>query len=586
MLSNEQLYDKVLACWMGKNIGGALGGPTEGRCEKLCLTDLPDIGKNGPMPNDDLDLQLVNLHVLEQRGADITLQDLSEEWLEHVFFPYDEYGYSLTNLRRGMQPPFSGWFNNPFTDCMGSPIRSELWASVAPGRPEVAAYYAWQDAMVDHAGGEGVCGEMFFAALQSLAYVDNDFERIVDKAMAYLPEDSRTARVLRDTFRWYREGVSYDDIRDRILEGYGNGNFTDCPQNIAFTAVGLLYGHDFKDAMLKAVNCGYDTDCTGATLGALYGILYGTAGIPREWAAAVGENITVSPEVFGINTPRTIRELTDRTLAVKAQVDALPKTDWSIPTLPDYNRQIFFITGGSTQRSLTVTVTAAEELVCVPGNPKTLHCTVRNTTDGLWDCQLRLAGGGETVLSERLTLEPGEERTAVMTVPVAVTPLLTADYTLSVLRYHNDRLWMTYDRRLALPVYALWTVDGSPVYGRDCIVTVAGAGKHRLRTTLTLPEEREVKLMLACSETFTAYLDGQEIVRNEQPVLYRPAYHCGQKHLRRTVTLTPGAHEFTVELDSTLEQCPFAVMPTAPDWTTRYWSYYLIDCGIGLPETK
>lgn len=122
------------------------------------------------MPNDDLDLQLVWLHAVEQYGAGLTAKDLGQEWLEHVFFPYDEYGYALTNLRRGINPPVSGWFGNPFTNCMGSPIRSEIWAMLAPGAPAIAARYAWQDAIVDHGCGEGVYGEMFFAAIECCIY--------------------------------------------------------------------------------------------------------------------------------------------------------------------------------------------------------------------------------------------------------------------------------------------------------------------------------------------------------------------------------------------------------------------------------
>ena len=90
MRLNEKIYDKIHACWLGKNIGGTLGGPYEGRTERLSLSGIPDIGGNGPLPNDDLDLQLLNLHTLEQRGLYVTANDFSEEWAEHVYFPYDE----------------------------------------------------------------------------------------------------------------------------------------------------------------------------------------------------------------------------------------------------------------------------------------------------------------------------------------------------------------------------------------------------------------------------------------------------------------------------------------------------------------
>ena len=45
----------------------------------------------------------------------------------------------------------------------------------------------------------------------------------------------------------------------------------------------LLTSDNYKDAVLKAVNLGEDTDTTGAVTGALAGLLYGVTSIPLEW---------------------------------------------------------------------------------------------------------------------------------------------------------------------------------------------------------------------------------------------------------------------------------------------------------------
>ena len=92
-------------------------------------------------------------------------------------------------VHRGLGAPLSGCFNNFFTDCMGSPIRSEIWAVICAGMPELAAYYAYQDASVDHAGGEGVYGEIFFAVLESMAFTEQDKLTLIHSALSYLPED-------------------------------------------------------------------------------------------------------------------------------------------------------------------------------------------------------------------------------------------------------------------------------------------------------------------------------------------------------------------------------------------------------------
>ena len=61
-LNFNEYKDKVYACWTGKNIGGTIGGPYEGKREVLDVKGFAT--KSGePLPNDDLDLQLVWLHV-------------------------------------------------------------------------------------------------------------------------------------------------------------------------------------------------------------------------------------------------------------------------------------------------------------------------------------------------------------------------------------------------------------------------------------------------------------------------------------------------------------------------------------------
>ena len=55
--NREILKDKIYACWVGKNIGGTIGTPYEGKREINNITGFatePGV----VLPNDDLDLQL------------------------------------------------------------------------------------------------------------------------------------------------------------------------------------------------------------------------------------------------------------------------------------------------------------------------------------------------------------------------------------------------------------------------------------------------------------------------------------------------------------------------------------------------
>ena len=276
-------YDKVLGGWYGKFIAGTIGGPVEGVKDTLALTyyqELPDVSA----PNDDADFQVVWLHALEEHGAWLSGQDLAHEWLDHIWYPFCEYGYGMKNFARAIYPPTSGWFNNEyFKECMGCPIRSEIWAFVAPGAPALAREYAWYDATLDHADAS-VEAEQFFATIEALAFFENDMDTLLAAGMSFLPEESRLRRCLEDTYEWHERDGDWKSVRMKILSKYASPDFTNAVQNIGFTLLALLEGKDdFEKVMLTAANCGYDTDCTCATAGAIIGIIHGAQAIPAKW---------------------------------------------------------------------------------------------------------------------------------------------------------------------------------------------------------------------------------------------------------------------------------------------------------------
>ncbi len=310
-LSTATYHRKVLGCWLGKNVGGTLGQPHEGKLGPLALTFYDPVPE-GAIANDDLDLQLVWLAKLREVGPRLTERDLGQAWRDCLTYPWDEYGVGKANLFLGVEPPVSGQHNNWFSDSMGAPIRSEIWACVAPGCPDLAAALAYQDGCVDH-GGEGLFGEIFFAALESAAFVLSDRDALLDLGLGFLPPDCRTALAVRVCRERHAAGDDWLACRQAILAAVGHDNFTDAPQNIAFTVLGWLYGTDAGDAMCKAVNCGCDTDCTGATLGAILGILYGPEYFDERWTGPVGDEVKVGYGVINCETPGTLGELADWT---------------------------------------------------------------------------------------------------------------------------------------------------------------------------------------------------------------------------------------------------------------------------------
>ncbi len=328
--------DKLYACWLGKNIGGTMGTPYEGARQ---MNDIKGFvtEANVVLPNDDLDLQLVWLLAIEKCGiGKIDAKLLGEFWLSYITPHWNEYGIGKANMKLGIAPPLSGECFNTWRDSNGAWIRTEIWASLAPGAPDVAMKYAYEDACVDHGTAEGTIAAMFVAALESAAYVENDRMKLIDVALSKIPEESRVAKSIRYLLELYAKGVDYKEAREEIRkqnEDIGDGWF-EAPSNVAYTVLGLLWGEgDFKKSMIYAINCGDDTDCTGATIGALLGIMGGMAAIPEDWAAHIGDAIvTVSIAngcIFG-KVPATCTELSERVISQVGAVLDYNKTGISI----------------------------------------------------------------------------------------------------------------------------------------------------------------------------------------------------------------------------------------------------------------
>jgi len=196
-LSQDTLRKKMLGCFLGKSAGGTLGQPYEGWEGPLGLTYYDPVPTD-MIPNDDLDLQVLWADCLARQAEPVVDRDLfGRAWVEHVHFPWSEYGIAIRNLKLGIPATWSGRYDNWFKDGLGAAIRSEIWACLAPGNPELAAKFMREDAMVDHVG-EGVNAAVFLAVLESAAFVESDMEKLLDTALAAIPAECGIARAVRD----------------------------------------------------------------------------------------------------------------------------------------------------------------------------------------------------------------------------------------------------------------------------------------------------------------------------------------------------------------------------------------------------
>ncbi|MBR5517892.1 MAG: ADP-ribosylglycohydrolase family protein [Clostridia bacterium] len=412
--NRKEIEDKIYACWLGKNIGGTMGAPFEGVQEMLDIQGYTS-EKGEPLPNDDLDLQLVWLRAMQHVGpAALDANALAEYWMTVITPHWNEYGIGKANIRNGMLAPMCGEANNDtWKHSNGAWIRSEIWACLAPGFPNIALKYAIMDATIDHGLGEGTYAEIFTASLESMAFVENDIRKLIDMALAYIPEDCQVAQCVRKVIEEYDKGTDYREVRQMLAKMNENLGVFQAPANIGYVVIGLMYGEgDFKKSMIYTINCGDDTDCTGATLGSIMGIMGGTAVIPEDWKEYIGDRIMqiCINGSYGYCSPRTCTKLTEWVMQTIPSVffaheiymeytdgETECDKDWALEYkcyYDDHPTKIFDYSPYSFKTCNSVYGDVIVDFDCEPrikvGEPFTFKYTVRNTLHESFNANVQL----------------------------------------------------------------------------------------------------------------------------------------------------------------------------------------------------
>lgn len=276
--------------------------------------------------DDDLRYTIMGLDVLTRVGAGFTARDVARWWLENLpaakCFTAEEAAYrnllwlGATHAAGTLTDAQLTWVRatlNPYREWIGAQIRADGWALACPGRPELAAEFAWRDASLSHVK-NGIYGEMFCAAMIAAAAVLDDPVKVVQTGLGQIPVKSRFAEAVRETMAKC-EALEFDAGRFEeaigwLGERFGHYNPVHTINNAAAVVAALLLGaRDFERVITIAVMCGWDTDCNGATAGCVCGTMLGAERLPAKWTEPLRD--TLWSEIPGYH-PIAISELARR----------------------------------------------------------------------------------------------------------------------------------------------------------------------------------------------------------------------------------------------------------------------------------
>ena len=304
-ISYEKFLDKVYGCFIGKAVSGNIGAPHEGvkmQMELPFLQQMIDCER----PNDDLDLQVLWLEIAEKKGPNFKAYDLLKSFCENCDYSPGEYAIMRKNYERGIYPPYSGKFcNDYYIEGMGCPIRAEVWGCLAVGNMDLACEFSEKDGQLDHYG-ESIWAEKFVAALECEAFFEDDLHKLIEKALTVLPQDSKFRELVCYTMDLCEKYQDIKVVLTKLLFRYGHPDCTNMYENMGITIASLLLGEgDIIKTSMMALNCGFDTDCTCATAGAIIGLLRGADELMKAY------NLEEATYVLGVRCDRRSDKIFD-----------------------------------------------------------------------------------------------------------------------------------------------------------------------------------------------------------------------------------------------------------------------------------
>ncbi len=158
---------------------------------------------------------------------------------------------------------------------------------------------------------------LFGAAIAEGFASGNTLEALLE-ALKYIPSRSRLVKDVTEAIEIGLHASGLDEMHEELWNRWGHYHGVHTNNNAALSAAAIAYGKDdFEKTVIAAVTGGWDTDCNGATVGSLWGAVYGFKAIPRKWTGPL--NDTLYAAIPGFH-PIAISECARRSAATARKI--------------------------------------------------------------------------------------------------------------------------------------------------------------------------------------------------------------------------------------------------------------------------
>lgn len=315
----DNYLELVYAGVLGKIIGVYLGRPFEGWTYERIMAELGEVNYyvhdklNVPLivTDDDISGTFTFIRALSDymNSPNISPAQIGQTWMNYIIEEqsilwWGGMGNSTEHtaylrMKSGIEAPKSGSMalnGQVVAEQIGAQIFIDGWGMVSPGDPEKAADFARRAASVSH-DGEAIYGAQIIAAMEALAFVESDVNKLIDTALSLIPDNSIIYGMIQDIREWHATEPDWHQARKLLEKHYGydsyGGNCHMIP-NHGLIIFSLLYGDDnFQKSLMIVNTAGWDTDCNSGNLGCLLGIKNGLESINQDvdWRTPIADRL-------------------------------------------------------------------------------------------------------------------------------------------------------------------------------------------------------------------------------------------------------------------------------------------------------
>lgn len=294
VLTKAEYLDRVKAMWTAQLVAVHMGWDFEHKPAAIDqVTGYSDsrleiIRQNGGAQiDDDWYYEMAALDGFEKYGANMTVEELGQQWLDYNMGTWGSAFYTRAALLKGFKGSEAGLpKNNRMWFTVGNQNRSDLYAMFSPGMPNLSATISRNLGHVNSYA-EGTDGGVLMGVLESMAFFEKDVKQLMKKAVTVLDPAAPHRQCFETIIAMGEAGKTWQEAAKAVEERWGieYPGTNSAVWNAGFAGVAIWFG---DGDLWKSLNIAYqasdfsDADCQAANVATILGAMNGMQIFPPE----------------------------------------------------------------------------------------------------------------------------------------------------------------------------------------------------------------------------------------------------------------------------------------------------------------